>query len=165
MIILGVDPGLRVTGYGVIQEDGGRVQLIEAGVITTQPRSPISERLRALYEGLIELICDRKPHAVALEKLFSHSAHPATSILMGHARGVICLAAGMHDIPLANIPSTRVKKSVISHGHASKDQIARAVQGILGLKQAPGPYDVTDALAVAISFAFTHRHAGHAVYA
>lgn len=165
MIILGVDPGLRITGYGVIEENQGRIQLIEAGVITTKAQSSISDRLKAIYEGLSELLSERKPAVIALEKLYSDYRHPTTAILMGHARGVICLAAGMFNTPLTNIPSTRVKKSVISHGHASKDQVARAVQSILGLKQPPKPHDVTDALAVAISFAFTHRQAAHAVYA
>lgn len=165
MIILGVDPGLRITGYGVIEEAGGRVKLIEAGVITTRAGASISERLLSIHEGLNELLSERKPEVIALEKLYSDYRHPTTAILMGHARGVICLSAGLFKTPLVNIPSTRVKKSVISHGHASKDQVARAVQGILGLKQPPKPHDVTDALAVAISYAFTHRQAAHAVYA
>ena len=164
MIILGVDPGLRVTGYGVIEENGGRLKLVEAGVITTEAKASISERLTSIYEGLTELLRERKPDCIALEKLYSDYRHPTTAILMGHARGVLCLAAGMFKIPLVNIPSTRVKKSVISHGHASKEQIGRAVQGILGLKQPPKPYDVTDALAVAISFAFTRRQSRLAVY-
>lgn len=165
MIILGVDPGLRVTGYGVIEETAGRVKLVEAGVISTKSGDSISDRLKSIYEGLTELLSERKPEVIAMEKLYSDYRHPTTAILMGHARGVLCLAAGMHRVPLTNIPSTRVKKSVISHGHASKDQVARAVQGILGLKQPPKPHDVTDALAVAISFAFTRRQASHAVYA
>lgn len=165
MIILGIDPGLQTTGYGVIDESAGRVRLIEAGIISTKAKSAISERLRTIYEALTELLRDRKPEVVALEKLYSDYRHPTTAILMGHARGVICLAAGVFSTPLVNIPSTRVKKSVISHGHASKDQVARAVQGILNLKQQPKPHDVTDALAVAISYAFTRGHAAHAVYA
>ncbi len=165
MIILGVDPGLRTTGYGVIEEISGRLKLIEAGVIVTEARSNISERLKLIHDAVVELLKERKPEVIALEKLYSDYRHPTTAILMGHARGVICLAAGLFNTPLVNIPSTRVKKSVISHGHASKDQVARAVQGILSLKQAPKPHDVTDALAVAISYAFTKRGAGHEVYA
>ncbi len=165
MKILGVDPGLRITGYGVIEEVGGRLALLEAGVITTVSTAGIGERLKSIYEGLTELIRDRKPEVLALEKMYSDYRHPTTAILMGHARGVICLAAGMSGIPLINIPSTRVKKSVISHGHASKEQIGRAVQGILQLKRPPQPYDVTDALAVAISYAFTRRASVPAVFA
>lgn len=165
MIILGVDPGLRTTGYGVIEEKLGRLTLIEAGTIVTGADSSISDRLKLIYDAVTELLKERNPDVIAIEKLYSDYRHPTTAILMGHARGVICLAAGMSGIPLTNIPSTRVKKSVISHGHASKDQVARAVQGILGLKNPPSPHDVTDALAVAISFAFTHRPSAHGVYA
>jgi len=86
--------------------------------------------------------------------------HPTTAILMGHARGVICLAAENTGIPLENMPSTRVKKAVISNGHATKRQIQMAVQGYLGIKQLAGPADVTDALAIAIAYAFTTREAG-----
>jgi crossover junction endodeoxyribonuclease RuvC len=165
LIILGIDPGLRTTGYGVIEETSGRLKLVEAGTIVTEASSNISDRLRLIHDAIVELLKERKPEVIALEKLYSDYRHPTTAILMGHARGVICLAAGLFRIPLTNIPSTRVKKSVISHGHASKDQVARAVQGILGLKQPPKPHDVTDALAVAISYAFTHKQSAHGVYA
>lgn len=164
MIILGIDPGLRTTGYGVIDEKLGRLSLLEAGVIVTDARDAISDRLKLIYEAVTELLKERAPDAIAIEKLYTDYRNPTTAILMGHARGVICLAAGVFGVPLTNIPSTRVKKSVISHGHASKDQVARAVQGILGLKKPPTPHDVTDALAVAISFAFTHRPSEHGVY-
>ncbi len=155
MKILGVDPGLRVTGYGVILQDGQDVQLIEAGVIKTTTKAPIAARLAEIHEGLMSLIADTEPDVMVIEKLYSDYRHPTTAILMGHARGVICLAAGLNKIPLESLPSTRVKKMIVSHGHASKDQVGRAIQGILGLKEIPKPADVSDALAIAIGYGLT----------
>ncbi|MBF0253764.1 MAG: crossover junction endodeoxyribonuclease RuvC [Candidatus Omnitrophica bacterium] len=155
--ILGVDPGLRVTGYGVVDHRQGRLSLVEAGVIRTRSSQSIAERLRIIHEGLSDLIKETEPGVLALEKLYSDYRHPTTAILMGHARGVICLTAGETGIPLANLPSTRVKKAILSHGHAGKDQIGRAIQGMLDIKHPIRPADVTDALAVAVSYALTRK--------
>lgn len=156
MIILGVDPGLRTTGYGVIDSAGGRLRLVEAGVVNTNARDGIARRLSTIYRGIGSLCEDHRPAVIVVEKLFAHHAHPASAILMGHARAAVCLASAEHEIPLVSVASTRVKKSVISHGHASKEQIQRAVQRYLGLKKPPQPNDVADALAIAISHALTH---------
>lgn len=156
MIILGVDPGLQTTGYGVIRDDDG-LSLIEAGYISTKAGEPISKRLRTIYEGLDGLIRERKPEVLAIEKLYSDYRHPSTAILMGHARAVACLLAGLHGLSMANIPSTRVKKALVSHGHASKEQIGRAVAAALSLKKAPYPADVSDALAIAIAHSRTRK--------
>jgi len=155
--ILGVDPGLRVTGYGVVDHEAGDLNLVEAGIITTEAKDGVSERLHAIHQGIQSVLKDLKPDVMVLEKLYSDYRHPTTAILMGHARGVVCLASGEARTPLVNVPSTRVKKAILSNGHASKLQINRAVQGILGLKQAPKPLDVSDALAIAISYAWMHR--------
>ena len=157
MRILGVDPGLRVTGYGVIDHQGSDLNLVEAGVLHTDATDGISVRLNTIYQGMRDLMKELRPDVMVLEKLYSDYRHPTTAILMGHARGVVCLASGEFETPLVNLASTRVKKSIVSHGHASKDQISRAVQGILRLKQAPKPLDVSDALAVAISYAWTRQ--------
>ena len=159
MRILGVDPGLRVTGYGVVDHEAGDLNLVEAGIITTEAKDGVSERLHAIHQGIQSVLKDLKPDIMVLEKLYSDYRHPTTAILMGHARGVICLASGEAQTPLVNMPSTRVKKAILSNGHASKLQINRAVQGILGLKQAPKPLDVSDALAIAISYAWMRREA------
>lgn len=158
MRILGIDPGLRCTGYGLIDSNGRQLRLLEAGIVRTQSNQPISQRLHTIYEGLHELVDEHRPDYVVIEKIFAHYKHPTTAILMGHARGVVCLIAGMFHIPLENIPSTRVKKAVVSQGHASKLQVQRTIQRILSLKQLPEPCDVADALAIAIAFAFTHSH-------
>jgi len=153
MIILGVDPGLAVTGYGVIETEGRKqVRLKEAGVIRTGARENISARLGKIHKNLTEIVKEYKPEALVLEKLYSHYKHPVTSILMGHARGVACLVAGSYGIKLINYPSTRIKKSVTGSGHASKLQMQGMVRDILRLKCRPEPADVSDALACALTY-------------
>ena len=159
MRVLGVDPGLGITGYGVIQVPKSfslgntHIGLLEAGVIRTHPTSRIAERLAKIYGALSEVISELKPDVIVIEKLYAHYKHPATAILMGHARGVVCLLSGVKRVPLTNLASTHVKKSVTGHGHAGKLQIQRMVQHYLGLKSLPEPPDVADALAIAISYA------------
>ena len=159
MRILGVDPGLRVTGYGVIavspskRSSGQAIEVLEAGVVRTKEGEGIAERLRKIHNALSDVIKEFKPDAIVIEKLYAHYDHPATAILMGHARGTVCLLAGIHDLPLASIASTQVKKSLTGHGHAGKAQIQRMVQHLLGLKKAPEPPDVADALAIAMTYA------------
>lgn len=154
MIVLGVDPGLVRTGYGVIESKQNRLKLIEAGYVQTESLSPISERLSKIFQNLKAVFEERQPDVMVLEKIFTHAKHPATAILMSHARGVICLCAGVTNTPLVNIPSTRVKKAVVGYGHANKEQVAEAVYRALSIKpKKKNPADVTDALAVAIAYA------------
>ncbi|MDD5439305.1 MAG: crossover junction endodeoxyribonuclease RuvC [Candidatus Omnitrophica bacterium] len=153
MRILGIDPGLGITGYGLIDAGDSRmIALIEAGVIRTAPASGIAERLKKIYNNLNDLIREHHPDVLVLEKIYSHYKHPATAILMGHSRGVICLLAGHAGVKLVNYPSTRVKKAITGAGHASKMQVQRVVTGMLKLKRPPEPVDVTDALALAIGY-------------
>lgn len=153
MIILGVDPGLLITGYGVIEAKNARsVKLKEAGVIRTKTKDNIAARLGNIYENLHDLIGEYKPEVFVLEKLYSHYKHPVTSILMGHARGVACLAAGLSGVKLVNYPTTRIKKAITGSGHASKAQIQGMVGELLGLKKKPEPSDVSDALACALTY-------------
>jgi crossover junction endodeoxyribonuclease RuvC len=153
MIILGVDPGILVTGYGIIDADrSGRIKIKEAGVIKTKSTSNISKRLEKIYRNIKELIEEYSPEVIVIEKLYSHYKHPVTSILMGHARGVVCLAAGMFSIKLVSFPSTKIKKAVTGKGHASKLQVQGMIQGILGLKERPNPVDISDALACALTY-------------
>lgn len=160
MRILGVDPGLRVTGYAALSAETSaltRVDLIEAGVIRTDAGSGIAARLRTLHDGLSQVIADTRPDAMVIEKLFAHSKHPSTAILMAHARGVVCLVSGLMAVPLASLPSTHVKKAITGNGHASKSQIQRTVQQRLGLRAAPEPADVSDAIAIAMAYAMNPR--------
>jgi len=157
MKILGIDPGLITTGYGLIDADNDRIKLVEAGVIRTSSKSKIQDRVNRVYGGLKELINQQIPDVLVLEKLYSHYKHPTTAILMGHVRGVVCLLCGEKKIPLINYPSTRIKKAVMGRGHASKGQIQGMIQHFLSLKTLPEPNDVADALAIAISHAFISR--------
>jgi len=157
--IIGIDPGLNATGYGVIECAPGGVRLIEAGVIRL-PRSRgdnLPLRLERLFAGLREVMEEFHPQAMCLEEVYSHPGYPQTSVLMGHARGVICLAARLAMIPVVSFPARRVKQSVTGNGNASKSQVQRAVQNFFSLAAAPDPPDVADALAVALCFVDSRR--------
>ncbi|MDP8299321.1 MAG: crossover junction endodeoxyribonuclease RuvC [Candidatus Tantalella remota] len=155
MLILGIDPGLRRTGYGLIESDGpDRMKLVEGGVIKTSAQEGISRRLKDIYSNLTDIIKEHHPDVLVLEKIYSHYKHPMTSILMGHARGVICLACGVNGVELVNYAATRIKKAVTGNGHAGKHQVQNMVKELLGLNTVPKPADVGDALAMAISYVY-----------
>jgi crossover junction endodeoxyribonuclease RuvC len=156
--ILGVDPGLRVTGYAVLESRPGTPHVCEAGVVrTAQGRSTtdVAVRVRCLYDGIVEVMEQFRPDVMVVEQLFAHYDHPRTAILMAHARGVILLAAAQHDVTVVHYAASRVKKTVTGHGRASKEQMQRAVERELKLPRLPEPHDVADALAVALC----HYHA------
>jgi crossover junction endodeoxyribonuclease RuvC len=149
-IILGIDPGLNTTGYGVIACDGAKVRLCEAGIVRTRAKGSIESRLAELHEGIAEIIEAHHPDRMAIEQLFSHYERVRTAILMGHARGVIVLAAGQANLRVNSYEPTRIKKTLTGNGRADKSQMQLAVQLQLNLKTVPEPHDVADALAVAI---------------
>lgn len=153
--ILGIDPGLRITGYGMVRLRTGAIEptLVEAGVIKLDAKLSIERRLCQLHDDLTALIESLKPDVVAVEKLYAHYKHPRTAILMAHARGVILLCAQSRDIPVIHLPSTEVKKAVTGYGHASKQQIQLAVQSQMRLAEPPSPPDVADAIAIALTHA------------
>ena len=156
MRILGIDPGLNTTGYGVIEVVGRDVVLIEGGVIRSgSTDDPLEARLSRLYDGIIEVLELFAPEALALEDLYSHYEHPTTAILMGHARGVICLSGAQKGIPVYSYSATQIKSCLTGSGRASKEQMQRAIQARLKLKEIPTPHDVADALAVAINHYWT----------
>jgi crossover junction endodeoxyribonuclease RuvC len=148
--ILGIDPGLNTSGYGVVEVHGGDVRLLEAGIIRSRAKDSIESRLNEIFTGVVEVIEAHRPQLLALEQLFSHYDRPRTAILMGHARGVICLAAAQADIQVAHFEPTRVKKVMTGNGRAPKHQIQQAVKMHLKLSSVPEPADVADALAIAI---------------
>lgn len=150
MRILGIDPGLRITGYGVIDYQPLRPVLIDGGVIRLKPKTPLADRLVELDAELDSLIEEYKPDVVAVEQLYSHYAHPRTAILMGHARGVILLTARRRGVRVEQYAANRVKQSLTGHGHASKAQVQRAIQSQWNLADPPEPADVADALAIAL---------------
>ncbi len=150
--ILGIDPGLAITGYGVLEFTHARPIVCEAGIIRTADdnASDMAEKVLSVYKGVVEVIAQFKPESMAVEQLYAHYDHPRTAILMGHARGVIFLAAAQAGIPVLSYASTQVKKIVTGNGRASKEQVQRTIQRELGLATIPDPPDVADALAVAL---------------
>jgi crossover junction endodeoxyribonuclease RuvC len=157
MKILGVDPALTITGFGVIFAAENKFALVEAGVIITKPKEDINRRLEKIYSGIVNLITDTNPDVLVLEKIYAHYRHPTTSYILGQARGVICLASAAKNIPLVEYAATRVKKAVVGQGLASKLQVQRMVAGILEIKNLPKYTDVTDALALAIAHSYIVR--------
>ena len=160
MRILGVDPGLGITGYGIIEANSGNFKLIEAGVIRTSNKEKLEVRINKIYSAVEGIIEEFQPKVLVLEKLYSHYRHPTTAILMGHVRGAVCLAANQSRLSLIGYSSTRINKAVIGKGNASKYQIQRMVQNLLNLRTTPTPPDVSDALALAIAHAYISRKEG-----
>ena len=158
MRILGIDPGLRLTGYGVIDWKPVRPVLIDGGVIRLQPKTPLADRLVELEAELESLLDEHKPDVCAVEQLYAHYAHPRTAILMGHARGVILLAARRRGVRVEQFAANRIKQSLTGHGHAGKSQVQRAVQAQWNLPRLPEPPDVADALAVAFCCGMQLQH-------
>ncbi|MGQ9771067.1 MAG: crossover junction endodeoxyribonuclease RuvC [Thermogutta sp.] len=157
-VILGIDPGLHLTGYGVVEVDqANHPQLREAGVIRASARGDLGMRVKTIFDGITELIDIFRPTVLALEELYSHYQRPRTAILMGHARGVICLAAAQAGIRVVHYGATQVKRILTGSGRAPKSQIQRAVQKELALPSLPNPPDVADALAIAICHAYLQR--------
>ena len=159
MRILGVDPALTITGYGLIDAKKNILSLLEAGIIATSPKEILPKRLDKIYRGVRKLIVDTKPDVMVLEKLYAHYRHPTTAYILGEARGVICLACATENIPLVEYAATRIKKAVVGKGLASKNQVQRMVANILNLSSLPKYTDVTDALALAIAHSFMVRPA------
>lgn len=156
--ILGIDPGLDTTGYGLLDVRDGKIAIREAGVIRTTPDESIGSRIEQIYDGIRELITTFHPAVMAVEQLHSTYEHPQTAILMGHARGVICLAAAQEAVPITSYRPTQVKKTLTGSGRATKDQMQRAIQTEFQLGTPPQPPDVADALAVALCHFYTTRH-------
>src|SRR4051812_40337411 len=150
MRILGIDPGLQITGYGVIDYKPTKPGLIDAGIIRLKPKTSIPDRLLELESELNDLFAEHKPEYCAVEQLYSNYAHPRTAILMGHARGVILLVARRNKAEIKEFAANRIKQSLTGHGHAGKAQMQRAIQHQWKLAKPPEPPDVADALAVAL---------------
>jgi crossover junction endodeoxyribonuclease RuvC len=150
MRILGIDPGLQVCGYACIDSDGGRENLIEAGVFRTKENQPMEIRLNRIAEDIESVLKKFKPEVVAVEQLYSHYAHPVTAVLMGHARGVILQKCAESKVEVRSFSATRIKKSITGNGRAQKEQVQRAIQTYFGLSSMPEPADVADAIAAAV---------------
>ena len=151
MIILGVDPGAAATGYGVVRggEPGGPT-LIECGVIRTSPRAALARRVAEIFDGVIELIDRHRPDAMAVEAVF-YAKNVRTTVVLGHARGVILLAGERAGLPVHEYPPKVVKKAVVGTGAATKAQVQAMVARLLRLRQVPQPSDAADGVACALT--------------
>lgn len=156
MKILGIDPGTRLTGWGVIEPWGPRAKVVSAGVISAPAKRPLEARLKLIHDGIAEVIAAHQPTCVAVEDIF-FAKHASAALKLGHARGVALLAAANAGLRVEAYPPALVKRTVAGRGRADKDQVARLVGAILGLKELPA-VDASDALAIAI----THLQASRA---
>lgn len=158
MRVLGIDPGLNITGYGVVDFDAGsntgKVRLVEAGVIRGKSGKSLAYRVGEIHAGLTDVIESLKPNCLAVEEIYSHYERPKTAILMAHARGVIILAATQAEIPVSHYAATQIKKILTGSGRAPKTQMQQAIQQELGLSEPPEPADVADALAIALTHCY-----------
>ncbi|MDD3884864.1 MAG: crossover junction endodeoxyribonuclease RuvC [Gallionella sp.] len=152
--ILGIDPGLRITGFGIIEKQGQQLRYVASGCIRTPPDAGLPERLKVILNSLREVIAQHQPAEVAVEKVFVN-VNPQSTLLLGQARGAAICAAVLADLPVAEYTALQVKQAVVGNGHADKEQVQSMVQRLLALTGTPSP-DAADALAAAIC----HAHGG-----
>jgi len=159
MKIIGIDPGLKATGYGVIEIDAaGQVKPLEVGSIEPKQRDPLPIKLFKIRKHLEDILTRQKPDAMVLEKLYSHYKHPITAVIMGHARGVICLVCAEREVELIEESPKRVRKAVVGNGNASKEQTRSVVANFLRIDPQKLTLDASDALALALAHAHMRRY-------
>lgn len=157
MIVLGIDPGTANTGYGVVKGDGlGLVSLVECGVIRTKARDPLPARLHEIYEGVSELLARHRPDALSVEDVF-YAKNVRTTVVLGHARGVVLLAGQQAGVDVHEIPPAEIKKAVVGTGAATKEQVQYMLTRLLKLKSVPQPSDAADGVAAALACLMTMR--------
>ncbi|MDA8235973.1 MAG: crossover junction endodeoxyribonuclease RuvC [Clostridia bacterium] len=156
MLIMGVDPGTAITGYGIINMMGNKFQVITYDCIRTQAEFPLDQRLRKIYQEIKFLIGEYRPEHFAIEELFFNK-NTRTALAVGHARGVAMLAAAETNIPVYEYTPLQVKQAVVGYGRAEKSQVQSMVKTLLGLDKVPKPDDVADALALAICHAHSYK--------
>ena len=150
MIVLGVDPGASTTGYGVVaRAPNGLVSLLECGVIRTEPSTPLARRLKEIYDGITDVLTRHQAAVVAVEGVF-YAKNVRTTVVLGHARGAVLLAATMRDVHVAEYSPAEIKSAVVGNGRATKEQVQFMIQRLLRLKQPPRPADAADGVAVAL---------------
>lgn len=160
MVILGIDPGYAIVGYGLIEYVGNRFRVFDYGSIQTKAGMPTNERLKIIYDSMTELIARHKPDAMAVEELFFNT-NSKTAIVVAEARGIILLSAINAGLDIAEYTPLQVKQAVTGYGRADKNQVQQMTKALLGLDKVPKPDDTADALAIAIC----HAHsAGSSVY-
>ena len=152
MLILGVDPGTQVTGYGVVRADRPNMPtLIECGVIRTQARDPLPARLREIHDGISQLLDRHRPDVMSVEDVF-YARNVRTTVTLGHARGVILLAAEQHGVRTHEMAPAAIKKAIVGAGAATKEQVQFMITRLLRLKSAPKPSDAADGVAAALAY-------------
>src|SRR5262245_47692449 len=156
MRVLGIDCGSRITGYGVIDSDGADCVFVCCGAIRSRPSDPIAERLKAIHQGIIDVIRELQPEVAAFESLF-YATNVQSALKLGHVRGVSMFAAAEANLPVFEYSPLEVKSAVTGYGRAEKPQVQQMVRALLKLNRPPQPYDASDALAVAICHIHTNR--------
>jgi len=152
LIVLGVDPGTQVTGYGVVAgENSSSMTLVECGVIRTQARDPLPSRLREIHDGITELLVRHRPDVLSVEDVF-YARNVRTTVTLGHARGVILLAGEQHCVLIHETTPAEIKKAVVGAGAATKEQVQFMITRLLHLKSVPKPSDAADGVAAAIAY-------------
>ena len=149
MRILGIDPGIAIVGYGVVDKEASKYKTVAYSAVTTKAHTPLEERLNLVYQGVCEVIDVYKPDAMAIEELFFNN-NAKTALTVGQARGVIILAAVQKNVPIFEYTPLQVKQALTGYGRASKGQIQQMMKSMLGLAEIPKPDDVADALAIAV---------------
>lgn len=157
MRVLGVDPGLGITGYAVVDFGSPEPDLLEAGTIRARADGELPSRLAAIHADLEGVLRDFSPTLLALESLYSNYRFPRSALQMAHVRGVICLAAAQAGVEVVDITAPEVKGAVVGVGNATKEQVQRTVQAIYNLEEMPKPPDVADAIAIATAVGFRVR--------
>jgi crossover junction endodeoxyribonuclease RuvC len=157
VIVLGIDPGTATTGYGVVSGDGtSPPTLLECGVIRTRPREALADRLLEIHSGVTELIARHRPHAIAVEDVF-YAKNVRTTVVLGHARGVVLLAGAQARLEVYEFPPAEIKKAVVGSGGATKEQVQFMLTRLLRLKAVPSPSDAADGVAAALTYLMTAR--------
>lgn len=158
LTVVGIDPGTTVTGYGVVRREGQVLTLLECGVIRPTPKTPLPARIREIFEGISGILDAHAPGVVAVESVFQ-GKNARSALVLGHARGAILLAAELREISIAEYTPVAIKKAVVGHGSATKEQVGRMVQERLRLAHPPRPNDAADGVAAALS----HLVLGHRI--
>jgi len=152
MRILGIDPGLKATGFGVVEEQGRGINLLEFGAIEPKQKESFQNRILKVYTAVDGLIVKYEPEVLVLEKLYAHYNHPTTACILGHVRGVICLLCALHKVELVEHSVKRIRKAITGNGNASKLQTQKVALNILNISGAKISLDASDALALALGY-------------
>lgn len=158
MRILGIDPGLNITGFGLIEIKNDRLVLIDAGTIEPKSSEGMGLRLNKIHRILTRVIETHQPKVMVLEKIYTHHSRLATASILGHARGVICLAAAQQQMDLVEWPVKRIRKALLGQGNASKEQTQVMVKRMLAIESIEMPLDTSDALALALGHAYMLKY-------